>query len=226
MEKRFIIAIDGPASSGKSSSAKLLAQRLHYVYIDTGAMYRACGLGSLKRNIDLDDLPALERMLNDISIDIQYSPQGNRILLDGEDVSERIREEDISRLSSQIAVIGIVRRKMVELQRKLGQKGGVIMDGRDIGTVVFPHADIKFFLVASTRTRAKRRWLELREKGIDADLAQVEQEMTWRDQNDSNRDIAPLRRAEDAIEIDTGDLSLEAQVELLHRHILEAMNKA
>ncbi|MCD4828942.1 MAG: (d)CMP kinase [Candidatus Cloacimonetes bacterium] len=219
MERKLIIAIDGPASSGKSSSAKILASRLHYVYIDTGAMYRACALCSLKRNIDLNDLSALTFMLADIRIDIRYAPDGNRLILNGEDVSERIREEDISRLSSQIATIGVVREKMVDLQRKLGEQGGVIMDGRDIGTVVFPHADIKFFLVADMKTRAKRRWIELEAKGLDPDLAEVEQEMIWRDKNDSNRAIAPLRRAHDAIEIDTGDLSLDDQVELLHEHI-------
>ena len=226
MERKLIIAIDGPASSGKSTTAKRLAQRLHYVYIDTGAMYRACALCSLKRNIDLNDLPALEHMLGHIRIDIRYSPEGNRILLNGEDVSERIREEDISRLSSQIAVIGIVRHKMVELQRELGRQGGVIMDGRDIGTVVFPHADIKFFLVATAKTRAKRRWLELQAKGVNADLAEVEQEMQWRDHNDSSRAIAPLRRAEDAIEIDTEGLSLSEQTEVLYRHIAAVLEQA
>ncbi len=223
MKRKLIIAIDGPASSGKSSSAKLLAQRLQYVYIDTGAMYRVCALCSLKRNIELSDEAALARMLSNISIDIRYTSSGNRIFLDGEDVSERIREEDMSRLSSEIAVIGIVREKMVELQRKLGESGGVIMDGRDIGTVVFPNADLKFFLIADVATRAYRRWLELRAKGIDADLKQVEQEMAWRDDNDSNRAIAPLRRAADAIEMDTSGMTLDEQVDALHRYIQDKL---
>ncbi len=217
--KKFVIAIDGPAASGKSTTARKLAQKLEYIYIDTGAMYRACGLMSLKENIPLDDLDALTEMLSRIKIEIRYSPDGNMILLNDEDVSKRIREADITKLSSEIAVIGIVREKMVELQRIMGQKGGVIMDGRDIGTVVFPDADYKFFMIADVKTRALRRWKEAKEKGEELDLAEVEKELIWRDKNDSTRKISPLKKADDAIEIDTSGMSIEEQTALIITHL-------
>ena len=217
--KKFVIAIDGPAASGKSTTARKLAQKLEYIYIDTGAMYRACGLMSLKENIPLDDLDALTEMLSRIKIEIRYSPDGNMILLNDEDVSKRIREADITKLSSEIAVIGIVREKMVELQRIMGQKGGVIMDGRDIGTVVFPDADYKFFMIADVKTRALRRWKEAKEKGEELDLAEVEKELIWRDKNDSTRKISPLKKADDAIEIDTSGMSIEEQTALIIKHL-------
>jgi len=152
MNKKYVIAIDGPAASGKSTTAKQLAKKLKYIYIDTGAMYRTSGLCTIFQNVSMDDEIALQKMLDEISIKIEYAEEGNRIYLNGEDVSERIREADITKLSSQIAVVGIVREKMVELQRKMGENGGVIMDGRDIGTVVFPNADFKFFMIADKRT--------------------------------------------------------------------------
>ncbi len=151
MRKRYVIAIDGPAASGKSTTARELAKKMHYIYIDTGAMYRACGLQTILKKISLDDTKALQNMLMMISIKIEYSPEGNYLYLDGNDVTERIREADITRLASEIAVIKIVRERMVELQREMGKEGGVIMDGRDIGTVVFPDADFKFFMIADAK---------------------------------------------------------------------------
>ena len=225
MERKYIVAIDGPASSGKSTTAKRLAHELKYVYIDTGAMYRACGLCSLNRGIALDDLDGLARMLDTISIDIQYDPEGNRLFLDGVDVTGEIRREEISRLASEIAVIGIVREKMVDLQRKLGEKGGVIMDGRDIGTVVFPDADYKFFMTADVRVRAERRWTEFRKKGVDVPLDKIEEELRWRDRNDSSRAIAPLKQADDAIRIDTTNLSIDEQVRVLQEYIKDHCKK-
>jgi len=215
MKKRLVIAIDGPAASGKSTTARLLAKHLKYIYIDTGAMYRACALASLQEGIKLEDRVKLEDMLQKIEIDIRYAETGNRVLLNGNDVTKRIREADITKLSSEIAVIGIVRKKMVQLQRKMGENGGVIMDGRDIGTVVFPNADLKFFMIAGVNTRAKRRWKEVREKGEDLSLEEIEKEIIWRDKNDSQRQIAPLQKAEDAIEIDTSNISIEEQTQLL-----------
>lgn len=210
--KKYVIAIDGPAASGKSTTARILAKKLKYVYIDTGAMYRACALASIRENVELSNQKALQRMLADISIKIEYSEEENRIILNGEDVTARIRKADITRLSSEIAVIGVVRDKMVELQRKMGESGGIIMDGRDIGTVVFPHADFKFFMVAGVKTRAFRRWKEAEAKGEILDLKKVEQELIWRDRNDSSRQLAPLKKAPDAIEIDTSNLSIQGQV--------------
>jgi cytidylate kinase len=209
----LIIAIDGPASSGKSTTAKELAKRLKYVYIDTGAMYRACALFALNSGVSLNDLAALGALLDTIQIDIRYAENGNRILLNGDDVSERIREADISKLSSEIAVIGLVRSRMVDLQRKLGEKGGIIMDGRDIGTVVFPNADLKIFMIADVETRAQRRFEEMKEKG--ASLEEIRREIEWRDHNDSSREIAPLRKADDAVELDTSHLRIEQQVEAI-----------
>lgn len=213
--RKYVIAIDGPAASGKSTTARRLAAELEYVYIDTGAMYRACALDALQKGIALDDAASLESMLTAIEISITYSPAGNRIYLNGTDVSQRIREADITRLSSEIAVIGPVRTRMVELQREMGKQGGVIMDGRDIGTVVFPAADFKFFMVADVKERALRRWKEHQAKGETVSLEAIEQELIWRDKNDSTRKISPLKRAHDAIEINTTSMSIEEQVAFL-----------
>jgi CMP/dCMP kinase len=220
--RKYVVAIDGPAASGKSTTAKTLAKKLKYIYIDTGAMYRACGLDSLEKKIELSDDTKLKEMLENIKIDIEYSEAGNKIFLNGKDVSLRIREADITKLSSQIAVIGIVREKMVDLQRDMGKKGGVIMDGRDIGTVVFPDADFKFFMLADVKTRALRRWKEFEEKGENLSLEAIEKELIWRDANDSGRKISPLKQAEDAIAIDTSKLSISQQAD----KILEVIQNA
>ena len=224
MNKKFVIAIDGPAASGKSTTAKQLAKKLKYIYIDTGAMYRACGLCTLLQNINLDDEIALKEMLDKIRIRIKYAKEGNKIFLNGEDVSERIREADITKLSSQIAVIGIVRKKMVDLQRIMGEDGGVIMDGRDIGTVVFPNADFKFFMIADVRTRALRRWKEAKEKGEVIPLEEIEGELIWRDKNDTTRKISPLKQAENAIPIDTSGMTIDEQVDMIYSVIKRGEN--
>ncbi len=222
----MIIAIDGPAASGKSTTAKLLANRLGYVYLDSGAMYRACALAALQAGVAHEDTDNLDKLLESIDIRIQYSPQGNKVLLNDIDVTKRIREEDISRLSSDISTLGPVREKMVALQRKMGEEGGVIMDGRDIGTVVFPHADLKFFMIATAEERARRRCEELRQKGIEADYEVVLAELKQRDLQDSTRALAPLKPAEDSIQIDTTDLSIEQQVDLLHQYVLGKLGTA
>lgn len=222
----MIIAIDGPAASGKSTTAKLLANRLGYVYLDSGAMYRACALAALQADVAHEDKENLDKLLENIDIRIQYSPQGNKVLLNDIDVTKRIREEDISRLSSDISTLGPVREKMVALQRKMGAEGGVIMDGRDIGTVVFPHADLKFFMVATAEERARRRCEELKQKGIEADYDIVLKELQDRDLQDSTRALAPLKPAEDSIQIDTTDLSIEQQVELLYQYVLDKLDEA
>ncbi len=224
MKKNYIIAIDGPAASGKSTTAKLLAKKLKYVYIDTGAMYRACALDALKNNVSLKDHENLKKLIDKINIEIVYSENGNKILLNGEDVTQRIREADISKLSSEIAVIGFVRDKMVQLQREMGKKGGIIMDGRDIGTVVFPNADFKFFMIADVEHRAERRLKELLEKGKKADFETVKNELIWRDKNDSSRKHSPLKKADDAIEIDTSNMTIEEQVEKIYKIIKEGKN--
>jgi len=220
MEHRFIIAIDGPAASGKSTTAQRLALRLGYIYLDTGAMYRACALQAQISGVSLEDEDAVAAMLKDIDVRIETSGEKNVILLGGKDVSEDIRANAISKLSSNISALPAVRYRMVELQRQMGAKGGVILDGRDIGTFVFPDADIKFFLTASPEIRARRRWLELQKKGINKEYDEVLRELEERDRNDAGRALAPLSIAEDAIVIDTGDMSVEEQVDTLHSLVL------
>lgn len=225
MKKGLIIAIDGPAASGKSTTAQLLAEKLGYVYIDTGAMYRACALKAKKMGIDINDEESIRELLDDIDIRIENHNSKNRIYLDGEDVSEDIRADDISALASAISAIPAVRYKMVELQRKMGEKGGVILDGRDIGTFVFPTAEVKFFLTASPEVRAKRRWLELKQKGVNKDFSEVLADLVKRDNNDSQRALAPLKKAEDAIEIDTSNMTIEEQTETLYKIILSRLEE-
>ena len=225
MKKGLIIAIDGPAASGKSTTAQLLAEKLGYVYIDTGAMYRACALKAKKMGIDINDEESIRELLDDIDIRIENHNSKNRIFLDGEDVSEDIRADDISALASAISAIPAVRYKMVELQRKMGEKGGVILDGRDIGTFVFPTAEVKFFLTASPEVRAKRRWLELQQKGINKDFSEVLADLVKRDNNDSQRALAPLKKADDAIEVDTSNMTIEEQTDFLYQIICSRMEE-
>ena len=225
MKKGLIIAIDGPAASGKSTTAQLLAQKLGYVYIDTGAMYRACALKAKKMGIDINDEESIRELLDDIDIRIENHNSKNRIYLDGEDVSEDIRADDISALASAISAIPAVRYKMVELQRKMGEKGGVILDGRDIGTFVFPTAEVKFFLTANPEVRAKRRWLELQQKGINKDFSEVLADLVKRDNNDSQRALAPLKKADDAIEVDTSNMTIEEQTDCLYQIIRSRMEE-
>ena len=220
MEQKLIIAIDGPAASGKSTAAQRLALRLGYIYLDTGAMYRACALQAQISGVSLEDEDAVAAMLKDIDVRIETSGEKNVILLGGKDVSEDIRANAISKLSSDISALPAVRYLMVELQRQMGAKGGVILDGRDIGTFVFPDADIKFFLTASPEIRARRRWLELQKKGINKEYDEVLRELEERDRNDAGRALAPLSIAEDAIVIETGDMSVEEQVDTLHSLVL------
>ncbi len=223
--RQIIIAIDGPAASGKSTAAKLLARKLGYVYLDTGAMYRACALAAKQSDIDLEDTDAIATLMNSIQVVIQYDENGNRTYLNHQDVSQAIREPDISRLASAISAKRAVREKMVGLQRKLGEKGGVILDGRDIGTVVFPDAELKFFIIAPVEIRAERRYLELKENGLKPDYKTVLQELEERDKADSSRSLAPLIPAEDSIRIDTGSLTIEGQVNLLYEHYLQRMDE-
>ena len=224
MPERLIIAIDGPAASGKSTTARLLARQLGYAYLDTGAMYRACALQAQRKGVDLGDERAVQSLLQDLDIRIEISGETNSIFLGSEDVTAAIRAPEISALASSISALPPVRHKMVELQRKLAASGGVILDGRDIGTYVFPNADLKFFLIASAEVRANRRWLELKSKGIEADPEQVLRELIQRDKNDSARALAPLSKASDAIEVDTSQMSVAAQVATLHRQVLKRLD--
>ncbi|RRD38970.1 (d)CMP kinase [Leptotrichia sp. OH3620_COT-345] len=201
----MIIAIDGPAGSGKSTISKLIAENLGITYLDTGAMYRLFTLKLLKEKVLLTDKDKINKFLENLDIDIT----NDRFYLDGENVSEEIRKTDISENVSKVAAIKEVREKMVDLQRKFSKSQDVIMDGRDIGTVVFPNADIKIFLVADLKERAERRYKEIIEKGQKVSFDEIYENIVNRDNLDSTREITPLRKAEDAIEIDTTGKSIE-----------------
>ena len=203
------IAIDGPAGAGKSSIAKLAAKELGFIYIDTGAMYRASALYAIQNGIEICEKSFTDDVLNKIKIDIKYDENGQIILLCGKDVSKRIREADVSIGASDIAVIPAVRLKLVELQRELARGNNVIMDGRDIGTYVLPDAELKIYLTASSEERANRRLKELHEKGQTADFEQVKRDIEYRDKNDSEREFAPLRQAEDAVLIDSTNMTID-----------------
>ena len=217
--KRIIIAIDGPAASGKSTTAKLLASRLGYIYLDTGAMYRACALRCKQLGLKLEDKTKIIAMMDAMDLQVNQSSDGNIVILHGTDVSAEIRTPEISSLASAISAIPEVRDKMVALQRKLGSEGGVVLDGRDIGTVVFPQAEAKFFLIADVNERAKRRYLELQAKGLDTPFEKVLEELIERDKADAGRAVAPLKPAVDSIPVDTSKLSIAQQVSCLFIHL-------
>ena len=207
------IAIDGPAGAGKSSIAKALSKRLGYIYIDTGAMYRAVALFFVENNVSDGTDSRIESLLDKLEISIKYEDGAQKVILNGEDVTGKLRLEEIGKLASKFSAIGSVREKLVALQRKLAQKENVVMDGRDIGTVVLPDADLKIYLSASSKVRAKRRYLELLEKGhTDLDINEIEDEIIKRDEADMNREISPLKQADDAYYLDSSDMTLEEVV--------------
>lgn len=218
------IAIDGPAGAGKSTIAKIAAKELDFIYIDTGAMYRAVALKAIRNNIDTkNDIEGVAAVLKDINIDIQHDTQGQIIFLDGEDVSSSIRTPDVSIGASNVSAIREVRLKLVDLQRKLAENHNVIMDGRDIGTYVLPNADVKIFLTASVDDRARRRYDELILKGCECQYEDVKKDIEYRDMNDSSRAFAPLKPADDAIILDTTGNELEQSVELVLSVIKERL---
>ncbi len=207
------IAIDGPAGAGKSSIAKALSKRLGYIYIDTGAMYRAVALFFLDNDVKDGTDSRIESLLEKLEISIKYEDGAQKVILNGEDVTGKLRLEEIGKLASKFSAIGSVREKLVALQRKLAQKENVVMDGRDIGTVVLPNANLKIYLSASSKVRAKRRYLELLEKGhTDLDINEIEDEIIKRDEADMNREISPLKQADDAYYLDSSDMTLEEVV--------------
>lgn len=214
--KKIIIAIDGPAGAGKSTIAKKVAARLGYAYIDTGAMYRTVTLCFLESSQPFSE-EAVTHIANRIDIAFQYRDGVNRVFVDGREVTDEIRSLEVSQNVSKVAAVGGVRTAMVAAQRKIGEKGGVVMDGRDIGTVVFPKAQLKVFLTASVEERARRRYLELKEKGVPVDLADLEKRIAQRDELDENREISPLRCAEDAHYLDSTALSIDEVTEQIAR---------
>ncbi len=214
------IAIDGPAGAGKSTLARLLSERLGIPYVDTGALYRALALKAYRLGIREDEEEKLAELAKNSNIEFRRDERGLRVLLDGEDVSEEIRAPHITLLSSPVSQHPKVREALLKLQRELAKEGAV-MEGRDIGTVILPDADVKIFLTASVKERARRRYFELKQKGYDVDLEQLEKEIEERDKRDATRNTAPLKMAEDAVLLNTDNLSIEKMVEEALRIVRE-----
>lgn len=219
--KTYKIAIDGPAGVGKSTIAKRLASLFHFTYVDTGAMYRTIALYYLQKKIPLEEETAVLSHLGEITISLQYIDGTQNIFLNGKNVTDLIRTPEVSTGSSQVAVIGGVREKLVKLQREIGRQQNVVMDGRDIGTKVFPDADVKLFLTATCEERAKRRMAEMQEKGMETSYEEILESIRFRDENDSNRKIDPLRPASDAIIVDNTQDTLEQTVEKIKNIVKE-----
>ena len=211
----FAVAIDGPAGAGKSSVAKAAAQELGFVYVDTGAIYRTIALHVLRPGVDPHDAPAVEALLPAIQVGLEYTPEGQVMRLNGEDVTSLIRTPEVSMATSACSAIPAVRAFLLQLQRDLAEKNNVLMDGRDIGTVVLPHAQLKVFLTASAQERARRRVRQLEESGQAADYEAILRDIQQRDYQDSHREVAPLRPAEDAVLVDTSQDSFARSVERL-----------
>lgn len=208
----FNIAIDGPAGAGKSTIAKKLAKELSFIYVDTGAMYRAMALYFIRNGIDAADADAIARACENVDVTIVYRNGEQCVLLNGEDVNGLIRSEEVGNMASNTSVYPPVRAKLTALQQKLAATSNIIMDGRDIGTCVLPHAQVKIYLTASVDTRAKRRYDELLKKGTQADLAQIRKDIAERDARDMNREIAPLKQAEDAVLVDSSEMDIDEVV--------------
>lgn len=209
------VAIDGPASAGKSTVAKIIAKNMGYIYLDTGAMYRACTLVAKQNHLAYDDQSGILKALNNNIISFKNIDDDQRVYINDKDVSFDIRTPEITANVSQVSALSEIRKKMVEIQRKIAGENNIIMDGRDIGTTVLPDADVKIFLIASVASRAKRRYLDFKEKGINQNLTDIEKDIADRDYKDMHRKISPLRKAEDAYQVDTTDMSIDQVVNKL-----------
>ena len=225
MNGYYSIAIDGPSGAGKSSQAKRLAAAFNFIYVDTGAIYRTLGLACFRAGIDRRDVEAVMSLLPTLDIAIEYNAAGEQcMLLNGEDVSREIRLPEISICASDVSAHPQVRSFLLEMQRKFARMYNVIMDGRDIGTVVLPDADLKIFLTASAEARAQRRLLELKQKGSEVSFEEVLNDINYRDEQDMNRAAAPLRKAEDAIEVDSSDIDFEQTFERLCEIVINQLS--
>lgn len=207
--KNYVIAIDGEAGTGKSTLAKSIAKKYKIVYMDTGAMYRCVTLEMLNNDISMDDVEKIEKMLDDIKIEIRNDDDEDKFFLNGKDVTKKIREQKVNDNVSQVSHIPIVRERMVELQRKLANGKKIVMEGRDIGTNVFPNAQVKIYLTASAHVKAKRRYEQNKEKGINIPFEEIYNNVVFRDNNDKNSNVAPLKKAADAFELDTTNYTLD-----------------
>jgi cytidylate kinase len=208
----FVVTIDGPAAAGKSTTARAVAGRMGFLYIDTGALYRALALRVMRDGASLEDPAAVERSVAGAKLDLSGSPEHSHVWLDGEDVSLEIRTPAVSELSSRLAAQSAVRRRLVDIQRRLRERGALVGEGRDLGTVVFPDADVKIYLDADLETRARRRSHELQERGIAASVEQVREDLERRDARDRSRADSPLRAADDATHVDTTGIDIERQI--------------
>lgn len=213
LNKRLNIAIDGPAGAGKSTIAKMVSKKLNCIYVDTGAMYRAVALFFIKNGIASDDEKRIAKEIENIQVDIQFEAGDQKVLLNGKDVTEEIRAERVGKWASEISKYTLVREYLVKMQREVAAKQDVVMDGRDIGTVVLPQANVKIYLTASSKVRAMRRYNELTQKGVFCDIHEIEQGIMERDAQDMNREISPLRQAKDAILIDSSNMTIDEVVE-------------
>ena len=211
----FNIAIDGPAGAGKSTIARKVAEKLSFIYVDTGAMYSAIGLYMWRSEIDVEDETAVEEACKNVDVTIEYEDGEQQVLLNGDNVNDYIRNELVGELTSKISTYPVVRNKLLELQRDMAKKGDVLMDGRDIGTNVLPEADLKIYLTADVKVRAQRRYLELQRKGVESDIKEIEEDIMERDLRDMQRKIAPLKKAEDAIELNTSKLDINEVVDVV-----------
>jgi cytidylate kinase len=214
---RPIVAIDGPLASGKSTVAQSVAARLGFHYVDTGAMYRCVALAAIRSGLDLSDAGGAAALADSLSIEFREASAGRRVVLDGEDVTEAIRTPEVSEAASIVSLVPGVRATLVARQRRLGSSGGVVMEGRDIGTVVFPDADVKVFLQASLESRARRRFEELLARGVDVELEEVRRAQADRDRRDATRALSPMRPAADAVILDTTDRSVDEVVDVILR---------
>lgn len=217
----FNIAIDGPAGAGKSTIAKKVAKELDFIYVDTGAMYRSMALYLIRKQIKAAEVDKIITLLPGIHVTIAYENGEQHVYLNGEDVSALIRNEEVSQMTSSISTIPEVREKLLDLQRDLAKENNVLMDGRDIGTCVLPNAELKIYLTASTKVRAKRRYDEMVEKGMECNLGELEASIKERDYRDMNREVAPLKQAEDAVLLDTSDMNIEEVVNAIIRLVKE-----
>lgn len=211
------IAIDGPAGAGKSTIARKVAEKLSFIYVDTGAMYRSMALYFIRHDIAAQDEEKIAAACPDIDVSIVYQDGEQQVILNGENVNGLIRTEQVSMMTSDTSKYPVVREKLLSLQRGLAEKENVIMDGRDIGTCVLPNADVKIYLTASAAERARRRYKEQTERGVDCDIKEIERDIIARDEQDMNRDVAPLRQAEDAVLVDSSDMTIDQVVDEIIR---------
>lgn len=217
--RRPIIALDGPAGAGKTTTAREVARRLNFLHVDTGALYRAVALGVLQAGCSLDQPEQIAAIAQQIHVDLRYEAGEQRVLLDGKDVTDQLRTTEVTKAVTPVCEVPEVRRRLVQMQRKLGQGGGIVMEGRDIGTVVFPDAELKVFLVADLDERARRRLQDLKAAGVHSNFSDLLRDLERRDGRDQNRADSPLKPAADAILLDTTHLTFQQQVEAILRHV-------